>query len=120
MKYYLICLPLALSLSACNVPAPNTSSISGAVGTLAGAVLKHLPAQITADTKNICQYVPTVSTITNIIATLANVGDIAATATDIADSICKAVLPASSGPGLENVRQGYAYGVKIHGHFIGD
>lgn len=100
MKKLLLAGALALSLGAC-----ATSNIDEQI------------VQVQQQTRAICAFVPTVTTVAKIIASLTGGVDAINLIGTAAQGICTAVTtqPLAEGPGK---RQPEAFGVKIEGHFV--
>lgn len=99
-----LCCPLALALGGCPTT-PGTGPLSSG----AGAV-----ATVTKGVQTGCGYPVTQSTVSNVLAgflaTYTSLSrEVSSAITDAAvGAICAGVAPLASGPGMENVRQGYA------------
>jgi hypothetical protein len=92
---------------------------TGTGGVPAATADAATPSNIAKAATAVCRYVPSASTIAGIVATLSGSGGAeVASASAIADAICRAVAPSASGPGLDGVRQGYAFGVRVRGRFV--
>lgn len=100
-----------LLLSACqttSMPAPGTGPISSGAGTVAAVV---------RGVQNACSFAPNASTVLAVLDKAP--GPTTQAIIQAAQgAICAAVAPLSSGPGLEGVTQGYAYGVRVEGVFV--
>lgn len=95
------------SLAACAVApvaVPGTGPISSGTGTA---------AKVVRGAQTVCGFAPDPAAVAQILGASDN-----ATIDAVARAICGAVAPLASGPGLEHVRQGYAYGVKVRGRFV--
>lgn len=94
----------AMTLAGCQTigaPAPGTGPISSGTG---------LAAEIVTGVQEACSLPVAKQTVDEILASKDAIG---ATARGVIDGICAGVAPLASGPGLEGVHQGYAFGVRI-------
>jgi hypothetical protein len=103
MKNTIAALMLATSLAGCATTATDIATIE---------------AQIQADAKILCGFVPTISTVAQILAALFPSGGAVITAANaIASQICSAVVSAS--PKAAAVIYYPGTNVEIHGAFVG-
>lgn len=86
MRLFTICLALMLTLMA--------STCSKAVKS--PQATDDFIAKVQATAQNLCKFVPTVATITNIVGAATGTSAVTVTATSVASQICSAVQPSSA------------------------
>ncbi len=121
-----IVLALAAALVSVSLGGCATNPVTGAT-TIDVAKVTTIEADVQKNAAIICGFVPTIGTVTSIIASLVGGGGIATLATQAANAICSAVTPAKammvrrSGNRMV-MRRGAAppavNGVPIEGYFI--
>lgn len=98
-----------------DTPAPGAGPISSGTG---------LVAKIVTSAQNGCSYAFARSTVQAVLAKVlagaagVNTASAAAVSNATVGALCAAVAPLASGPGLEGVTPGYAYGVRVEGRAV--
>lgn len=112
MRKFILTVVCALGLSGC---AGTLAQITAAIPST--EVVNTEIQQVQAIASQVCGFIPTVSTVANIIATLTGTSAAVSSVTAIANSICSAVT-APIARGKRGAVRPSVRGVPIHGNFV--